>query len=132
MAWYDFVQDAWGGIKGAVETVYDSALKPVYNSVIKPVYENVLKPGGEGLFNKVIKPITEKAIGFGGKAIDRIDKISSIGDTAIAAADKAVSAAGDTLGGIGDLFAGKSNTLVYIGIGIVAVAVLPTILNKVL
>jgi hypothetical protein len=49
-------------------------------------------------------------------------------DKADKAADKALDAGNNVL----DLLSGNSNTLVYIGIGIVAVAVLPTILNKVL
>lgn len=132
MGAFDFLADAWSGIKGASESVYDSVIRPVYDGAIKPVYENVLRPVGEGAYNSVIKPIGEKVLTIGGRTVDRFEKITSIGDTAIAAIDKTVGAAGDTLGGIGDLLSGKSNTLVYIGIGIVAVAILPTILNKVL
>ena len=51
----------------------------------------------------------------------KFDKVDNV-------ANKALGAGGNVL----DLLGGNSNTLVYIGIGIVAVAVLPTILNKVL
>jgi hypothetical protein len=53
----------------------------------------------------------------GGK-FDKVDKLT----------DKAADGAGNLV----DLIGGNSNALIYIGIAIVAVAILPTILNKTL
>lgn len=60
----------------------------------------------------------EKPFKWGYNKLDKADK----------AADKVLDAGNNVL----DILNGNSNTLVYIGIGIVAVVVLPTILNKVL
>jgi hypothetical protein len=71
------------------------------------------KDVGTGM-GMVFKPIYDKGVGLFNKG----DKLL----------DKATDGAGNIL----DLFAGNSNVLIYIGIGIVAVAVLPVILSKVL
>ena len=71
------------------------------------------KDVGSGM-GMVFKPIYDKGASLWNKG----DKLL----------DKATDGAGNLL----DLIGGNSNTLVYIGIGIVVVAVLPVILSKVL
>ena len=56
------------------------------------------------------------------KKFDKADKL----------VDKVADSAGNAAGGLADLLGGNSNILLYIGIAVVAVVVLPTVLNKVL
>lgn len=46
--------------------------------------------------------------------------------------DNTLDGASGLLGGISDLLSGKSNFFLYIGLGIVAVAILPKIIEKVI
>lgn len=91
-----------------------------------------VKDFGSGVFDKVLKPIGEKAWSFGQKALDRVDRIGAVGDKAIGAAGNVVEGAGNVAQGLGNLLSGNSNILVYLGIGLVAVMVVPKIIDKVL
>jgi hypothetical protein len=106
-----FFDKVWGGIKGAATSVYDHALKPVYNSVLKPVYNGVIKPIGE-------------------MGINRVKSLMGAGDKMIGAAGNVASGAGNVAVGMGDLFTGKSNILLYVGLGIVGVVVVSKLMDK--
>jgi hypothetical protein len=63
---------------------------------------------------------------------NRLQRINSINDHLADAADKTVTAATDVVGNVTDLLSGKSNILLYVGIGVLAIVVLPVVLQKVL
>lgn len=56
---------------------------------------------------------------------DKFNKADSV-------ADRALDGAGNLATGLTDLLSGNSNILLYVVIGVVAVAVLPTVLEKAL
>lgn len=65
-------------------------------------------------------------------AYDKGKKLDHFGDSLINGASSAVGGAADIIGGLGNIFSGNSNILVYCGIAIVAVIVLPKLIDKAL
>jgi hypothetical protein len=83
-------------------------------------YEDLNKRVGDGL----------KA---GGNYIwDRLKRIDRINDKLGDAAESTVAAAAGAVDSLGTILSGKSNVLLYIGIGDLAIVVLPVVLQKVL
>ena len=75
----------------------------------------------EFIYDHGIKPsvtMFDKATGVAGKVVD--------------AAGNVATGAGNIASGLGDLLSGNSNILMYIGLGIVGVVVLPVLLEKLL
>jgi len=60
------------------------------------------------------------------------DKATGVAGKVVDAAGNVATGAGNIAEGLGNLLSGNSNILMYIGLGIVAVVVLPVILEKVL
>jgi len=73
------------------------------------IYDHGIKPAGN---------VLDKFSGAAGKAAD--------------AAGNLVTGAGNAALGLGDLLGGNSNILMYIGLGILGVVVLPVLLDKLL
>ena len=65
-------------------------------------------------------------------AADKFQRADKTVDHAADAADRVVDAGGKAAQGLGDLLSGNSNVLVYLGIGIVALAVVPKLIDRVL
>ena len=75
----------------------------------------------EFVYDHAIKPsvaMFDKATGVAGKVVD--------------AAGNVATGAGNIAEGLGNLLSGNSNILMYIGLGIVGVVVLPVLLEKLL
>lgn len=75
-------------------------------------------------------------MGFGSDFLDGFEMpfkyVYNKFDKADKVADKVLDAGASAAGGLADLLSGNSSILLYLGIGIVVVTVLPTVLNKVL
>ena len=65
-------------------------------------------------------------------AVNVFDKASGAAGKVADAAGNVASGAGNIANGLGDLLSGNSNILMYIGLGIVGVVVLPVLLDKLL
>jgi hypothetical protein len=63
---------------------------------------------------------------------NKLSRIDGVANNAINAAGNVVQAGGNLAGGLGDLLAGNSNILLYLGIGVVTIVVLPVLLDKLL
>jgi hypothetical protein len=68
----------------------------------------------------------------GGYLWNRLKRIDRINDKLGDAAENTVSAAAGAVDTLGNILSGKSNILLYIGLGVIAVVVLPVVLQKVL
>ena len=79
----------------------------------------------DGIYDHLIQPIGQKAYDMGNKAMDRFDKLSNLGDHTLDAAGGAVNT-------LDNLFNGKSNILLYAGLGLMAVLIVPKLVDKVL
>ena len=80
-----------------------------------------IKSVGEFVYDKGLKPVYNRAEGI----LNRVDKVN----------DSIVTAAGGVangVAGLGDILAGNSSFFLYAGIAIVAILVLPKVLDKVL
>jgi hypothetical protein len=128
MGWFDDIADGFkstfstigNGIKDGFNGFKDKVLEPVWNSGIKPLYNNV------------IKPIGEKALQYVQRAADRADKLSGLADRAVDASGQLVTGAGNAAEGIGNFLGGNSSTLLYIGLGVAGIIILPKLIDKVL
>lgn len=80
-----------------------------FKSPFEMVYDHGIKPG-----------------------LNILDKASGAAGNIIGAAGNIAQGAGSAALGLGDLLSGNSNILIYLGFGIVAVAVLSTLINKLL
>ena len=107
MGIFDSFGDVFSGIKDGFGSVF-----------------NTVKDIGGGILNT--------GLGFVNKAMSRLDRIGDVGDKALGAAGQLVGGAGNAAEGIGNFLGGNSNILLYIGVGLVAVMVLPKILDRVL
>ena len=105
MGFMSFINDIGNGFKKVGEGLYNGALKPMYNSVIKPVATLAWDRAKStlGRFDKINDAVVNVAQGAGTAAV-----------------------------GIGDFLGGKSNFLMYAGVALVGVLVLPKILDRVL
>ncbi len=65
-------------------------------------------------------------------AADKFKKADRTVDHAADTADRVVDGAGKAAQGLGDLLSGNSSILMYLGIGLVAVVVLPKLIDRVL
>lgn len=63
---------------------------------------------------------------------DKFKKVDHVADSVLTGAGNAADAAGGLLGGLNSLFSGNSNILLYVGIGIAAIVIVPIVLQKVL
>lgn len=63
---------------------------------------------------------------------NKFQKVDKTADRVADTADRVVDGAGKAAQGLGDLLSGNSNILVYLGIGLVAVVVIPKVLDRVL
>lgn len=63
---------------------------------------------------------------------NKVKKVDHMVDNAMDSTSHVVSSVGSIAGGIGDVLSGRSNMLLYIGLGLLAVVVVPVILEKVL
>jgi len=105
---FDFVTKGFGSVKdafsGAFSSVKDAATS-TWNSALKPI--------GQAGYNMVQK---------------NLSRLDNLGNTA----DKLVGGVGNAADGLGNLLAGNSNILVYLGIGALALVVVPKLIDKVL
>ena len=104
MGMFDIFGDVFGGIKDIGGSIFGG-----------------IKDIGGGLFNGVLKPIGEKAWGLAQGALNRVDKLSNLGD-------KVIDGAGNVASGIGSLF--NSSWILPIALAGVGVLVLPKIIDK--
>lgn len=65
-------------------------------------------------------------------AYDKAKKVDHVGDAVLNSAGTAIGGTADIIGGIGNVLSGNSNILVYCGIALVAVIIVPKLLDKVL
>jgi hypothetical protein len=65
-------------------------------------------------------------------AYHKFERVDRTADHVADTADRVVDGAGKAAQGLGDLLSGNSNLLVYAGLGIVAVVVLPKLIDRVL
>jgi hypothetical protein len=101
----DFFKDVGNGLKSVGEGIYNGALKPAFNSVIKPV-----------------------ATAVWDRAKSTLGRFDKVNDAAVNVAQ----GAGTAAVGIGDFLGGKSNFLMYAGVALVGVLILPKVLDRVL
>lgn len=78
-----------------------------------------------GIYDKVLKPVGEKVWGVASNSLDRVDQL---GNAAVNVAD----GIGKGAQGLGDLLSGNSNILLYAGIALVGVLVLPKLIDRVI
>ena len=105
---FDFVTKGFGSVKDAFSGAFNS-----------------VKDAGGSLYNSVLKPIGQRGLSMIDKNLGRLD---NLGNTA----DKLVGGVGNVAEGLGSLLSGQSNVLVYLGIGALALMVVPKIIDKVL
>ena len=105
---FDFVTKGFGSVKNAFSGAFSS-----------------VKDAGGSLYNSVLKPIGQRGLSMIDKNLGRLD---NLGNTA----DKLVGGVGNVAEGLGSLLSGQSNVLVYLGIGALALMVVPKIIDKVL
>jgi hypothetical protein len=65
-------------------------------------------------------------------AYHKFERVDRTADHAADTADRVVDGAGKAAQGLGDLLSGNSNILMYAGLGIVAVVVLPKLIDRIL
>lgn len=104
---FNAVKDTFSGGFSGVKDIFSGGFNGVKN-IFKGGYESVVKP----VWNAT-----------GGKALDRIDRISNL-------ADRSVDAAGNVVDGVGGLF--KNNVILYIALAGAGLIILPKLLDRVL
>jgi hypothetical protein len=77
------------------------------------------------IYDKVIEPVGSKAWSFASHSLDRLDQFGN-------AATNAAEGIGKGIGGLGDILSGNSNILLYAGLGIVGIIVLPKLIDRIL
>ena len=77
------------------------------------------------IYDKVLKPVGTKVWDTASHSLDRIDRIGN-------AATNAAEGVGKGVQGLGDILSGNSNLLVYAGLALVGIMVLPKVIDKVL
>lgn len=74
-----------------------------------------------------------KSVFHGFQRIGRFgERVVDISDRVATSSGQIITATGDLAGGIGSIISGKSHFFVYVGIAVLAVVVLPKIVDKVL
>jgi hypothetical protein len=87
-----------------------------------------LSAGYEDLNSKVGSGIRAA----GGYLWDRVKRVDRLNDKLGDVAEGAVNAASGAVDTLGTILSGKSNVLLYIGLGVLTIVVLPVVLQKVL
>jgi hypothetical protein len=83
-------------------------------------YEDINRKAGEGIR------------AAGGYLWDRVKRVDRLNDKLGDVAEGAVNAASGAVDTLGTILSGKSNVLLYIGLGVLTIVVLPVVLQKVL
>jgi hypothetical protein len=128
MGAFDFITDTFNSVKHGFESAYNGIKHGVGDAFggIKNTLGSVfggLKNIAVGTWNKVIKPVGSKVYDVGEKIVG---KAVSMGEKALDRFDKVNDSAAGALQGLGSFL---SSPLAYIGIGLVAIIVLPKLLK---
>ena len=110
--------------KKAGNSIFKSVIKPVGNGISKgatAVYNHVLKPA----YENVIKPIGDAGVSLVKTTINSGEKLVEGG------ADTALSFQKASSGAVGGLGGFLSNPMSYLLIGVGAIIILPSVLNKI-
>jgi hypothetical protein len=78
-----------------------------------------------GIYDKVLEPVGSKVWGVASNSLDNINRING----AVVGAAEGV---GKGVQGLGDILSGNSNFLMYAGIALVGILVLPKIIDRIL
>ena len=108
----DFFKDAGNWVKNAGEDVFNGVVKPVFNDVVKPV--------ATGVFD-VAKPVLQPVLGAVGQTGARLVNASG------RFAEGSLQNITNLQGGLTNLI---TSPILYIGLGIVAIILVPKILDK--